>query len=116
MVVTSSYRTFVLDQLGRIVEVRSRAMFGGVGIYGRLPDGDEVFFALIDDDRTYLKVDEETRPEFEAAGSGPFMPGGDPERVMNGYWQLPAGAIEDVAELERWVGKGLAAAERARRP
>lgn len=115
MAVTSSYRTFVLEQMGRIVPVRSKAMFGGVGIYGRLPDGADAFFALIDDDRTYLKVDDETRPAFEAAGSGPFLPGGDPERAMNGYWELPAGMIEDVDELEGWVRMALETAGRTRK-
>lgn len=114
MTVTPSYRAFVLDQLGRIVEVRSKAMFGGVGIYGRLADGSEGFFALIDDDRTYLKIDDETRADFDAAGSEPFTYGEDPERVMDGYRELPGGAIEDVDELRPWVEKALAAAERAR--
>ncbi len=46
MSVSPSFRTFVLEQLGRVVAgVRGRAMFGGVGIYA----GD-LFFALIDDD------------------------------------------------------------------
>lgn len=114
MTVTPSYRTFVLDQLGRVVDVRSKAMFGGVGIYGRLSEGSEAFFALIADDRTYLKVDDETRPAFAAAGSVPFTYGEDPERVMDGYWELPADAIEDVDELERWVRRALSVAERAK--
>lgn len=115
MAVTPSYREFVLDQLGRIVPVRSKAMFGGVGIYGRLPDGAEAFFALIAADRTYLKVDDETRPAFEAAGSGPFTYGEDPERTMDGYMELPAGVIEDVDELDRWVRMALEAVGRTRK-
>lgn len=114
MAVTPSYRTFVLEQLGRVVPVRWQAMFGGVGIYGHLSDGTEAFFALIADDRTYFKVDDETRSAFEAAGSEPFLPWGDPERPMRGYWEVPAGAIEDVDELEGWVRSALGAAARAR--
>src|SRR5438552_14534467 len=51
--VSWSFRTFVIDQLSRVIpRVRARSMFGGVGIYA----GDR-FFALIADDTLYLKVD-----------------------------------------------------------
>jgi TfoX/Sxy family transcriptional regulator of competence genes len=41
--VSGGFRSFVLEQLGRVVrDVRGRSMFGGVGIYS----GD-LFFALI---------------------------------------------------------------------
>src|SRR5881275_1465510 len=60
--VSSSFRTFVIDQLSRVIpRVRARSMFGGVGIYAS-----DRFFALIADDMLYLKVDESNRPDFEA--------------------------------------------------
>jgi hypothetical protein len=65
MAVSSGYQTFVLDQLRPTLPgVRAKRMFGGVGLYA-----DELFFALIDDDVLYLKVDDETRPDFERRGS-----------------------------------------------
>ena len=73
MSVSQSYRTFVLDQLGRSAErIRIRSMFGGAGVYS----GD-YFFALIADDVLYLKVDDTNRPDFEERGMGPFRPFGD---------------------------------------
>ncbi len=70
MAVSPSFRDFVADQLGAGVRaLRLRPMFGGVGIYSG-----ERFFALIDDDRLYFKVDAENRPDFEAQGMGPFRP------------------------------------------
>ena len=65
MPVTPSFRTYVEDQLGHIVPVRTRSMFGGLGIYA----GD-LFFALVADDVLYLKVDEETRRTYEERGLG----------------------------------------------
>ena len=53
--------TELLAPLGR---VRTRRMFGGHGFYV-----DEVFLALEMGERLYLKADEQTRPQFEAAGS-----------------------------------------------
>ena len=62
MTVSAGFRSYVLEQLGRVLSnVRSRSMFGGVGIYS----GD-LFFALIDDDTLYFKVDDSTRPGFVA--------------------------------------------------
>jgi len=64
MAVSASFRTFILDQLSRVVsKIRARAMFGGVGIYA----GD-LFFALIADDTLYFKVDDSNRPDFEQRG------------------------------------------------
>ena len=57
MAVSPSFSTYILEQLGRSVRgIRARNMFGGVGIYSG-----ELFFALIDDDTLYFKVDDSNR-------------------------------------------------------
>ena len=110
MAVSPTFRTYVLDQLGRVATgIRSRGMFGGVGIYS----GD-VFFALIDDDTLYLKVDDGNRPDFEAAGMGPFRPFGDGGDVMQ-YYEVPAELLEGGEQLGAWVSKAIEAARRAKR-
>ena len=110
MSVTPSFRAFVLDQLGMgIPGIRARSMFGGVGIYAG-----EVFFALIDEDTLYLKVDDSTRPDFEAIGMGPFQPFGETGEVMQ-YYQLPGELLEDSEALRSWAEKAIATAERARK-
>jgi DNA transformation protein len=106
MGVSPSYRSFVLDQLGRVATVTAKNMFGGVGIYSR-----GLFFALMDDDMLYLKVDDGNRPDFERLGAGPFMPTGDPAQVMQ-YYALPADILENVEELSVWVSKSVEAARR----
>jgi len=109
MAVTPEYREFVLEQLGRVAPVTSRAMFGGVGIYS-----DGLFFGLMDDDTLYLKVDDGNRGRFEAAGMGPFSPFGDDQHVMQ-YYELPADLLEDADALRPWVDGALDAARAARR-
>ena len=84
-------------------------MFGGVGLYA----GD-TFFALIDDDMLYLKVDDANRADFEQRGMGPFMPFGDGGEVMQ-YYELPAELLEEPEELRSWVEKAVAVAQRAKR-
>lgn len=105
---TPSFRTFVEDQLGSILPIRTRRMFGGVGIYtGTL------FFALISEDVLYLKVDEVTRGEYEGLGLRPFRPHG-PEGPELSYREVPADFLEDPEELRPWVEKAVEAARRAR--
>ena len=109
MAVSPSYRTFVIDQLSRIQPgITARSMFGGVGIYAG-----ELFFALIDDDLVYFKVDETNRAQFVARGLGPFMPGGEGGEVMQ-YYQVPEDVLEDPEELRSWVEGSIEAARRKR--
>jgi DNA transformation protein len=109
MAVSQSFRTFILEQLGRTVTgIRARNMFGGVGIYGA-----EFFFALLDDDTLYFKVDESNRPDFEARGMGPFQPYGQDGETM-GYYRVPDDLLEDPEVLGQWAEKAIAAARRAK--
>ena len=109
MPVNPSFRTFILEQLGRSVRgIRGRNMFGGVGIYG----GD-FFFALLADDTLYFKVDESNRPEFEARGMGPFRPYGEDGETMQ-YYRVPDDLLEDPAVLGQWAEKAIIVARRAK--
>lgn len=109
MAVSPGFKLFALDLLGQVAPVTCRPMFGGLTFFheGRA-------FALADDDRLYLKVDGHNREAFEAAGSGPFLPSGDPARPM-AYWEVPAEALEDPEALAPWVEGALAAARRTSR-
>jgi DNA transformation protein len=106
MAVSQGFTDFVVEQLEGCGVISTRRMFGGVGIYC----GD-TFFALIDNDILYLKVDDLTRPEFERAGSAPFKPYGDDRETMQ-YYNVPASVLEDAAELTRWGRKAIEAAQR----
>src|SRR5712692_6616802 len=109
MPVSSSFRTFIVDQLSRVVpRVRARSMFGVGGIYAG-----ERFFALIADDTLYFKVDESKRADFEARRMGPFRPYGDSGETM-GYYQVPAELLEDPETLRPWAEKAIAVAGRKR--
>lgn len=107
MAVSASFRTFVIDQLSRVVpRIRARSMFGGVGIYA----GD-LFFALLADDTLYFKVDDSNRPDFLAQGMKPFLPYGDEREVMQ-YYQVPADLLDDPDALRPWAEKSIAVAAR----
>ncbi|HYX81841.1 MAG TPA: TfoX/Sxy family protein [Gemmatimonadales bacterium] len=96
-----------MDQLGRVVpHVRSRAMFGGFGIYA----GD-LFFALIADDTLYFKADDSNRPDYEAVGMKPFQPYGPGSEAMQ-YYQVPADLLDESEALRPWAEKAIAVAAR----
>ncbi|NTW85075.1 MAG: TfoX/Sxy family protein [Holophagaceae bacterium] len=108
MAVSASFRAYLLELLGAVRPVTSRPMFGGLAIFaeGRT-------FALVADEVLYFKVDDTNRPDFEAAGMGPFLPFGDPAKPMQ-YYELPAEVLEDSDLLAVWMAKAIAVAGRAK--
>jgi len=98
----------VEERLSKVVPVQTKAMFGGVGIYS-----DGLFFALIAEDKLYLKVDDSNRGDFEAAGMSAFHPYDMPKPMH--YWELPPGVIDKPRELGVWVDKALRVAEGAKK-
>ncbi|MBX7135477.1 MAG: TfoX/Sxy family protein [Fimbriimonadaceae bacterium] len=102
------YRAEVEEMLGAVVPIRTKAMFGGVGIYS-----EDLFFALIAEDKLYFKVSDLNRADFEAAGMGPFFPYDSPTPM--GYWEVPGAVQGNSEELKVWVDKALAVAEQAKR-
>lgn len=101
------FETFAIDQLSELGEVVPRRMFGGVGLYC-----DGLFFALIARNELYLKVDDQTRPFFEAAGSTPFRPYDDRPGTMP-YYLVPVAVLESAPELAEWGRRAVGAAARA---
>lgn len=102
MAVSDGFLAFVLEQLNGIRDVTSRRMFGGIGVYA----GDR-FFAVLDNNALFFKVDDQTRPQYIAQGAGPFRP--DPRGpAMNGYYQVPASVLEDADALTTWARRAIA--------
>src|SRR5829696_817887 len=110
MPVSDSFRDFVLEQLELCArDIRAKRMFGAVGIYS----GD-TFFAVIDEDRLYFTVDDQTRPRFEAEGTEPArIVNKDGEVMTLGYYEVPIGALEAPDDLRTWVNDAMGVARRA---
>ncbi len=103
-----SFVEYTLELLEPLGPVRARAMFGGWGLY----DGG-LMFGLIIEGRLYLKVDDVTRPAFEAAGCEPFVYTGAHKPVTMSYWTAPTDAQDDALALLPWARRGVEAARRA---
>lgn len=107
---TNEFVTHVVDLLEPLGPVSARRMFGGYGIYL-----DRLMFALVADDTLYLKVDDESRGEFEAAGLDPFRYTKKGKSYQMSYHAAPEDALEDAELLRDWARKAVDAAMRAAR-
>lgn len=109
MAVSPEFTDYVVDLMAPVGAVAPRRMFGGVGIFYR-----DLMFALIAGDVLYLKVDDTTRADFEAAGVGPFTyETKKGTRGLRGYWRAPDEVMENEDEFALWARDAVDVALRA---
>ena len=106
--VSEGFRTYALDQLEGLGDVTARSMFGGIGLY----HGD-LFFGLIARDVLYLRVDDLTRGEYEAAGMTGFQPYPGRAEMSTNYFEVPVAVLEDPVTLTQWARRAVDVAARA---
>ena len=104
----ASFTEFVLEVLSAWRPVTARRMFGGHGIYHA-----GVMFALISDGTLYLKVDQESRSLFDAAGLPPFVYEAKGRRVALSYHRAPEAMLDEPELAREWAERGWQAARRA---
>ncbi|MES2117213.1 MAG: TfoX/Sxy family protein [Pseudomonadota bacterium] len=105
--VSPDFLAYLADVLAPLGTVRSKRMFGGVGIYI-----DELFCAIIDDDCLYFKGDDENEAQFRAAHCPPFTYQKQGEACALRYYRVPDEAMDDAGAMLRWARLGMAAALR----
>ena len=105
----ADFAAYCAELFAPLGEVRTRRMFGGYGVYV----GD-VFVAIIVQDVLYLKADEQTRPQFEAAGGRRFEYTRQGRQQGAGFWTVPPDAMDSPARMQPWARLAQAAAVRAR--
>ena len=105
MSVGAGFLQYVLEQLERLGGVTQRRMFGAVGLYCG-----GVFFALIDDDTLYFKVDDTTRPDYESRGMQALRPYKDKPEVSMTYYTVPVDVLDDPEELVSWARRSVSVA------
>ncbi len=98
----------VTDLLSEFGPVSIRRMFGGAGLFR-----DGIMFALIVSDTLYLKVDDATRPGYEAAGMGPFTYRRKGEAAALGYYQAPEATMDDPETMRDLARDAFSVALRA---
>lgn len=101
MATSPEYRDYIIDLLSPLHPIRTRNMFGGVGIF----DDDRMFALITSGDELYFKADDTNRPDYEAADMPRFhrMP----------YYQVPPDITEDSQQLKNWLDKSVDVARRS---
>ena len=110
MPVTDEFLTYLKDQLTDMGPVTSRRMFGGAGLYC-----DGLMFAIVVDDVLYFKVDDSNRPDYEAAGTGPFIFTSSQGQSTMSYYEVPVDVLESKEMISQWALKALDVAQAAKK-
>ena len=103
MAVSAEFIEFITEQLERLGPVRTRRMFGGMGLYL-----DDMMFGVIFGEELYFKVDDRNRDDYEDEGMGPFT-----YEMSNGktgslnYYEVPERLYDDGDELVEWARKSV---------
>ena len=99
----------ILDQLSALGDISARAMFGGHGLYWR-----GVIFGILFRGKLFLKVDERSRPDFEAVGMGPFHP--NESQTLKSYYEVPPDVLDDPEALLSWAREAIRAGQSSGSP
>ncbi|NKB33998.1 MAG: transcriptional regulator [Pseudomonadales bacterium] len=102
------FAEYIVDLAQSIGPVYSKRMFGGFGIFL-----EGLMFGLIAENVFYIKVDEESRGDFEELGLQPFTYEKQGKKMNLGYLQAPEEAMESIEIMSEWANKGFGAALRA---
>jgi DNA transformation protein len=103
----NAYLEFLLEQLGPLGNMSTRAMMGGYCLYC-----DGIVFALVARNALFLKADDINRPAFQARRLKPFRPFEDQDAVMS-YYEAPPEIFEDSDAMREWCGGSVEAGRRA---
>jgi DNA transformation protein len=90
----------IIDRLSPLGEVTARPLFGGHGLYWR-----ESIFAILYRDRLYLKVDEDSKGDYQARGMGPFRP--NERQTLKSYFEVPPDVLDDQEALLSWAREAI---------
>jgi DNA transformation protein and related proteins len=102
MAVTPDFCRYVLEQLDGLGRVKSRRMFGALGLYC-----DGTFFGLIASDVLYFRVGDSNRGDYEARRMGRFRPYRDRPHLSMNYCEVPGDVLEDAEECILWARRSV---------
>jgi DNA transformation protein len=97
-----SFKSFVLDQLSGLPDLRARAMFGAHGLYS----GDH-FFGILDEGRLFFKTDAQSQVDYLDRGMEPFTYEMQGKRMTMAYHEVPPDVLEQAPELVFWARRAI---------
>jgi DNA transformation protein and related proteins len=112
---TPAFIDWVKEVFAPFGPVTVKRMFGGGGVWF-----EGTMFALLSDERIYLKTGPSNRAAFESEGSEEFV-WTNPKSTQvwhSGYFEMPAFVFDDEDAVKEWAANALAAAHagKAKKP
>jgi DNA transformation protein len=107
MAANAEFVSYIKEQLAPLGFLSSGRFFGGhsISYHGRQ-------FAWVIGTTLYLRADDASRPEFEAAGSQPFSyTTKKGEITVRKFYTAPEFLLDDPDQLLTWSRRAIAAAE-----
>lgn len=111
--IDSEFAQYCCELLSGVGPCTAKRMFGGWGI-GTDGMNIAILANLGEGDTLWLKVNGDTRAQFEAAGCAPFTYEARGKSVSLGYYNVPAEAMESPPLMLPWARLALQAALVAR--
>lgn len=99
---------YIIDMLQDLGQIDVKYMFSDWGFYL-----DGLFFAILDDDKLFVKADDKNREIFENNDLEQFSYMRKGKVCYLSYYKVPDEAIDDIDELKYWAQVGYEAALRA---
>jgi DNA transformation protein len=99
----------VLPMLQAVRPITGKKMFGGLGFYC-----DGVFFAVMDDDKLFFKVDDSNRAFYDDLNAGEWIIQGPQPQTMP-YREVPDSVMADSVRLAIAIDAAVAVALRKKK-
>lgn len=109
MTAESSFVDFVQELFAPLGRISARRMFSGRGLFH-----EGLMFGLVFQEQLYLKVDAQSRPQFEAAGLQPFTYSRRGKLVALSFHRAPERVFDEPDQARHWGTLALAAALRTK--
>lgn len=101
------FANFVVELMAGFAPVQARRMFGGFGIFWQ-----GLMFAIILDDKLYIKVDDESEPRFAQRGLPRFQYETRGGTASLPYCEAPPEAYDEPVHMAAWARLGFECAVR----
>lgn len=103
------FAAYCAELLASLGPIRIKRMFSGHGIYA-----DDLFVALIIQDRLYLKTAPNSLAKFQQAGCQPFVYEARGKTMSISYYEPPSDAMESPELMRPWARLAMQAALQAK--
>lgn len=101
------FANFVVELMAGFAPVQARRMFGGFGIFWQ-----GLMFAIILDDKLYIKVDDVSEPQFARRGLSRFQYETKGRTASLRYCEAPPEVYDEPEQMAHWARLGFECAVR----